>query len=159
MPRPERLFYVAGTWEAGCVGVLLPAFIGSGALAVLFGAFAWNHPGKGVVTREAAAETAGTCAVVAAFVLWLNGRARRDSWHVEFYEDEVRFLADRYGRARVRAPWRDIAWYSDHDADGVEIKLTGPVSSILDLHIPTRTEDERTTVLGLLDRHGVRRRD
>jgi hypothetical protein len=82
-------------------------------------------------------------------------RARRRS--VAFFEHEVVFV--EHGFRDVAIAWDRLAGYRDGNASFVRLVekdrrlLQGP-SHLL---VPTRTEAERTAVLALLDRKGLRR--
>lgn len=154
--RPPLLI-VNGPWRPWMVDVTLCAFVLTLCGGLGFASLAYGKRGGPLMTPEAVG--AGVCAILAGVSKWLHGVARRRSWRVEFHDDEVRFLGRAGATPRVTVPWSDIAWFADGEADCVQLKLKGPVSSLIDLMVPTRTEASRTEVLALLDRRGVRRRD
>ena len=151
------LLVVTGTWPAWTVEASLAGFAFTFIGALASGVVAFSD--RGVRDTTAVAFTAGGLAVVAGVLKWIHAKARRRSWRVEFADDQIRFF-NRDARApRVTVPWRDIAWFSDHEAECVQLKLVGPVSSFIDLQIPTPTDPERFAVLELLTGRGVKRSD
>jgi hypothetical protein len=101
----------------------------------------------------------GVLVIAFALALWLSGVVSRDSWNVEFHEDEIRFKSGTGVWTNVVVPWHDIDWFSDARSHSVRLRLKGFVSSLIDLQIPTRTEETRTAVLHLLVSHGVARHE
>jgi len=153
------LYAVEGHWGGCAVETSLMMMVAALLYTLVCCVITYEKLSSDPTGQAVAAGLGGLGVVAAAIFKWIHARARRNSWRAEFYDEGIEFK-DRAGKTpRVIAPWSDIAWFSDHDADCVQIRLKGFVSSLIDLQIPTRTEEERIHVLDLLVRFGVQRRD
>ncbi|HZV00361.1 MAG TPA: hypothetical protein VFF73_26820 [Planctomycetota bacterium] len=134
-PQPEIAF--------GCTVLF-------GAPVLVFGLGLVLDPSRiaGVPTRVRV--VLGTSAIAAGFFKWCHARMRRSSWYADVYENGVELKTSPAARPRVWAPWGDVAWFDDSEHENVKLKLEGPVSSLIDIQLPTSTEADRTALLAIL---------
>jgi hypothetical protein len=86
------------------------------------------------------------------FAVALKRFFKRRIGYTEFFHDRIAISRD----AKVEVPWSEVVGYDDGAREFVELVRAGDARST-DLCIRTRTEEERTAVLALLDSRGVKR--
>jgi hypothetical protein len=100
----------------------------------------------------------GACVVTSAVLKWIHAVMRRRLWHVELREGWIELKLSARGMTQVAARWEDIAWFDDSERENVRLKLKGP-SGLMDIRLGTPTESDRVSVLDLLARRGVARKE
>jgi hypothetical protein len=99
----------------------------------------------------------GACVIAAGVAKWIHARMRRAAWHAEVFEKGIDLKSSPTAPTRVWAPWEDVAWFDDSEQENVRVKLEGPVSGLIDIYLATRSESDRTALLGILAAKAKRR--